>query len=141
MVNITKGKIDAESRATRELSQVQIARNSAEQMVTQQSETIKELRAINQNLKEWLDDGKKKRKTLVEVLNEYEERAKVNAIKEFVHSSRFEDGLARVIEPSFKNGFSFCTSQVKDLMQRAGQNLSILKGLNRGREIAFITEP
>ncbi|GAB2283693.1 hypothetical protein Dimus_018189 [Dionaea muscipula] len=101
-----QGKIDAESRATRELSQVQSARNNVEQMVTQQSETIKELKAINQKLKERLDDGKKKRKTLVGVLNEYEERAKV-----------------------------------KDLMQRAGQNLSILKGLNIGREISFPTEP
>ncbi|GAB2295054.1 hypothetical protein Dimus_029236 [Dionaea muscipula] len=52
-----------------------------------------------------------------------------------------QDGLARVIGPWFKNGFSYCTSQVKDLMQRARQNLSILKGLNMGREISFPTEP
>ncbi|GAB2292648.1 hypothetical protein Dimus_026885 [Dionaea muscipula] len=106
-----------------------------------ESETIKELRATNQKLKERLDDGKKNRKTLVGVLNEYEERAKVNAIKEFVHSSIFEGGLARVIGPWFMNDFSFCTAQVKDLRQRAGKNLSILKGLNMGRQIAFPTEP
>ncbi|GAB2285843.1 hypothetical protein Dimus_020283 [Dionaea muscipula] len=135
-------KIDAQSRVVQELSRVQSARKSAEQMVTQQSETIKELRATNQSLKERLEDGKKKRKAQVGVLNKYEERAKVNVIKEFVHSSRFEDGLARVIEPWFKNGFSFCTAQVKDLLQRAGKNLSIIKGLNIGRrEIAYPTEP
>ncbi|GAB2271394.1 hypothetical protein Dimus_006233, partial [Dionaea muscipula] len=54
---------------------------------------------VNQTemLKERLELNKKKRKDLTNVLNEYEERSKVNAVKEFVHSSRFEDGLARVI--------------------------------------------
>ncbi|GAB2268014.1 hypothetical protein Dimus_002992 [Dionaea muscipula] len=74
-----QGKIDAESRFVQELSKM---------------------------LKERLEVGKKKRKDLVRVLNEYEERSKV-----------------------------------KDLMQRAEQNLSILKGLNMGKKIDFPTEP
>ncbi|GAB2286458.1 hypothetical protein Dimus_020860 [Dionaea muscipula] len=90
---------------------MQSAQKSAEQMVTKQNETIKELRATNQMLKERVELNKKKRKDLTNVLNEYDERLKVNAVKEFVHSSRFEDGLVRVISPWFKNSFSFCTAQ------------------------------
>ncbi|GAB2281192.1 hypothetical protein Dimus_015796 [Dionaea muscipula] len=101
---------------------------------------IKELRAINQMLKEQLEDGKKKRKALVGVLNEYDGRLKVNAIQEFIYSSRFKDGLAKVIGPWFKNGFNFCLAQVKDVMQSAGHNLSILKGVNMGRKIDFPIE-
>ncbi|GAB2276278.1 hypothetical protein Dimus_011009, partial [Dionaea muscipula] len=88
-------------------------------MVTMQSEMIIELRAQNQSLKEKVELNKKKRKDMTNVFNEYDERLKVNTVKEFVHSAKFEDGLARVIGPWFKNGFSFCTAQIKDLMQRA----------------------
>ncbi|GAB2272884.1 hypothetical protein Dimus_007700 [Dionaea muscipula] len=136
-----QGKIDVEIRATREFNQVQIAWNSAEQMVTQHSETIKELCAANQSLKERLEDGKKKRKALVGILNEYNGRLKVNVIQEFIHSTKFEDGMDIVVKPWFKNGFNFCFAQVKDIMQRAGQNLSMLKGVNMGRKIDFPTEP
>ncbi|GAB2292658.1 hypothetical protein Dimus_026895 [Dionaea muscipula] len=69
-------------------------------------------------LKDRLEDGKKKRKALVGVLNEYNGRLKVNAIQKFINSSRFEDGLAK----------------------RAGHNLSILKGVNMGKKIDFPTE-
>ncbi|GAB2265878.1 hypothetical protein Dimus_000909 [Dionaea muscipula] len=109
-----QGKIDAEGRAVQELSKM---------------------------LKEWLEDGKKKGKALVGVLNEYDGRLKVNTIQEFIHSSRFEDGQTRVIGPWFKNGFNFYLAQVKDVMQRAGHNLSILKGVNMGRKLDFPTEP
>ncbi|GAB2289926.1 hypothetical protein Dimus_024225 [Dionaea muscipula] len=136
-----QSKIDAESRVVQELSKVQSVRRSAEQMVEQQSELNKELRVTNQMLKEWLEDGKKRRKALVGVLNEYDGRLKVNAIQEFIHSSSFEDGLGKVIRPWFKNGFNFCLAQVKDVMQRAGHNLSILKGGNMGKKINFPTEP
>ncbi|GAB2288656.1 hypothetical protein Dimus_022976 [Dionaea muscipula] len=136
-----QGKINAESRATRELNQVQIARNSVEQIVTQQSETIKELLAIKRSLKERLEDEKKKRKVLVGLLNEYNGRLKVNAIQEFIHSTKFKDVLAKVIGPWFKNGFNFCFAQVKDAMQRVEQNLSMLKGVNMGRKIDFPIEP
>ncbi|GAB2270922.1 hypothetical protein Dimus_005782 [Dionaea muscipula] len=78
---------------------------------------------------------------MTNVLNEYDERLKLNSAKEFVHSSKFEDELAILIVPWFKNGFSFCTTQIKDLMQGAGLSLSILKGLNMGREIDFPSEP
>ncbi|GAB2265769.1 hypothetical protein Dimus_000805 [Dionaea muscipula] len=47
-----QAKVDAESRVVQELSKVQLAQKSAEQMVTTQNETIKELRAENQMLKE-----------------------------------------------------------------------------------------
>ncbi|GAB2299214.1 hypothetical protein Dimus_033285, partial [Dionaea muscipula] len=120
---------------------MQSAQKSLEQMVTTQNETIKELRAVNQQLKERVKLNKKKRKDLNNVLNEYEERSKVNAVKELIHSSKFEDGLARVIGPWFKNGFSFYTAQVKDLMRRVGKSLIILNGLNMGRDIAFQAEP
>ncbi|GAB2268771.1 hypothetical protein Dimus_003716 [Dionaea muscipula] len=136
-----QGKIDAESRAVQELSKVQSARKSAKQMVEQQSEIIKELRATNQMLKERLEDEKMKTKALVGVLNEYDGRLKVNAIQEFIHSSRFKDGLTKVIGPWFKNGFNFFLTQVKVVMQRAGHNLSILKGVNMGRKIDFPTVP
>ncbi|GAB2296620.1 hypothetical protein Dimus_030730, partial [Dionaea muscipula] len=136
-----QSKVDAESRAVQELHKVQSAQKSAEQMVSQQSEPIKELRATNQSLKERLDAGKKKRKDLVGVFNEYDGRLKVNVIQEFVHSTMFEDGLAKVIGPWFKNGFSFCFAQIKDIMQKTGQNLSILKGVNMDRKIDFPTEP
>ncbi|GAB2268013.1 hypothetical protein Dimus_002991 [Dionaea muscipula] len=109
-----QGKIDAESRSVQELSKVQSTHKSAEQMVTSQGETIKELRAINQMLKE------------------------IGSWEEEVEGS---DGLARVIGLWFKNGISFCTAQVKDLMQRAEKNLSILKGLNMGKKIDFPIEP
>ncbi|GAB2284152.1 hypothetical protein Dimus_018619 [Dionaea muscipula] len=95
---------------TEELSKVQSAQKSAEKMLTTQNETIKELRAKNQSLKERVELNKKKRRDMTSVLNEYDERLKVNVVKEFVHSSKFEDGLARVIGPWFKNGFSFCTA-------------------------------
>ncbi|GAB2292568.1 hypothetical protein Dimus_026804 [Dionaea muscipula] len=100
-----------------------------------------ESRAVQELHKERLEDGKKKRKDLVGELNEYDGMLKVNAIQEFIHSTKFEDGLAKVIGPWFKNGFNFYFPQVKDLMQKAGQNLSILKGVNMGRKIDFPTEP
>ncbi|GAB2273198.1 hypothetical protein Dimus_008001 [Dionaea muscipula] len=78
---------------------------------------------------------------MTNVLNKYDDSLKVKVVKDFVHSSKFKDGLARVIGPWFKNDFSFCTSQIKNLMQRAGKSLSILKGLNMGREIDFPAEP
>ncbi|GAB2281388.1 hypothetical protein Dimus_015984 [Dionaea muscipula] len=110
-------------------------------MMTTQSETIKELKAENQMLNERVELNKKRRRELTNVLNKYDERLKVNVVKEFVYSSKFEDGLAKVIGHWFKNGFSFCSAQIKDLMLRERQSLSILKGLNMGREIAFPTEP
>ncbi|GAB2271190.1 hypothetical protein Dimus_006034 [Dionaea muscipula] len=64
-------------------------------MATQQSETIKERRDANQSLKERLEDEKNKRKALVGVLNEYDGRLKVNSIQEFIHSTKFEDSLAK----------------------------------------------
>ncbi|GAB2294663.1 hypothetical protein Dimus_028859 [Dionaea muscipula] len=94
-----KAKIDPESRAVQELIKVKSAQKSAEKMVTTQSETIKELRAQNQILKEKMEYNKKKRKDMASVLNKYDGRIKVNVVKEFVHSSRFENGLARVIDP------------------------------------------
>ncbi|GAB2288270.1 hypothetical protein Dimus_022610 [Dionaea muscipula] len=135
-----QARVDAESNVVQELNKMQSAHKNAEKMVTTQSETIKVLKVENQNLKERVETNKKKRKDIDSVLNEYDERLKVNTVKEFVHSSKFEVGLARVIGPWFKNGFSCCTAQIKDLMQKAGQSLSILKGLNIGRKIEFPAE-
>ncbi|GAB2271178.1 hypothetical protein Dimus_006022 [Dionaea muscipula] len=132
---------DAESRTAQELNKLQSAQKNAENMVTTQSEMIKEFRATNQMLKERVDLNKKRMKDLTNVLNEYDKRLKVNAVKEFVNSSRFEDVLPRVIGPWFKNDFSFYTTQVEDLLQRAGKSLTILMGLNMGRVIAFHAEP
>ncbi|GAB2285514.1 hypothetical protein Dimus_019963, partial [Dionaea muscipula] len=134
-------KVDVESKAVQELNMVQSALKNAEKMVTTQNEKVKELRSENHNLKDRVEYNKKRRRDMTGVLNDYDERLKVNAIKEFIHSAKFEDGLARVIGPWFKNGFSFCTAQVKDLMQRPGQSLNFLKGLNMGREIDFRVEP
>ncbi|GAB2303524.1 hypothetical protein Dimus_037512 [Dionaea muscipula] len=99
------GKIDAESRAVQELHKVQTAKKSAEQMATQQSETIKERRDANQSLKERLEDEKNKRKALVGVLNEYDGRLKVNSIQEFIHSTKFEDSLAKGVNMGRKIDF------------------------------------
>ncbi|GAB2290024.1 hypothetical protein Dimus_024318 [Dionaea muscipula] len=132
-------KVASESRDVQEHNKVQSTLKNAEKMVTIQNETINELRSKNQKLKERLEYNKKRRRD--KTINEYDERLKVNVVKKFIHSAKFEDGLAKVIGLWFKNGFSFCTAQVKDLMQRAGQSLTILKGLNMGREINFPAEP
>ncbi|GAB2265619.1 hypothetical protein Dimus_000659 [Dionaea muscipula] len=134
-------KVASESRVVQELNKVQYAPEKGEKTVTSQNKIINELRLENQKLKERLEYNKKRRRDMIGVLNEYDERLKVNTTKEFIHSTKFEDGLAKVIGPWFKNEFSFCTAQVKDLMQRAGQSLTILKGLNIGRKIGFLTEP
>ncbi|GAB2284081.1 hypothetical protein Dimus_018557, partial [Dionaea muscipula] len=71
-----QAKVDAKRRAVQELSKVQSTLKSAEKMVTTQNETVRELRAENQSLKERVEHNKKNRREMTSVLNEYDERLK-----------------------------------------------------------------
>ncbi|GAB2290029.1 hypothetical protein Dimus_024323 [Dionaea muscipula] len=88
-------KVASESRAIQELNKVQSSLKNAEKMVTAQNETINERRSENQKLKERLEYNKKRRRDMTRVLNDYDTRLKVNAVKKFIHSAKFEDGLAK----------------------------------------------
>ncbi|GAB2275793.1 hypothetical protein Dimus_010543 [Dionaea muscipula] len=132
-----QAKVDVESRTVQELNKVQSALMSVEKMVTTHNETIKEMRVENQNLKERVENNKKKRRYMTGVLNEYDERLKVNFVKEFIHCAKFKDGLARVTDLWVKNGFSFYTARVKDLMRRSKAVSLDFKGSEYGKRNCF----